>query len=114
MSDSKKYALRVIQIENTWKTEITRRMTSTKTIVSKSQDGFASEAEATAWGEQSLQGFLSKQVDRNKRKTEKHLKAKSLAAAIAAESAVDEEELFDAEDEDDEDDAEDEDDEELN
>ncbi|MFT6257623.1 MAG: hypothetical protein ACJAT8_002163, partial [Cellvibrionaceae bacterium] len=93
MSDSKKYALRVIQIENTWKTEITRRMTSTKTIVSKSQDGFASEAEATAWGEQSLQGFLSKQVDRNKRKTEKHLKAKSLAAAIAAESAVDEEEL---------------------
>ncbi|MBO1896059.1 DUF3622 domain-containing protein [Shewanella sp. BF02_Schw] len=102
MSDSKKYALRVIQIENTWKTEITRRMTSTKTIVSKSQDGFASEAEATAWGEQSLQGFLSKQVDRNKRKTEKHLKAKSLAAAIAAESAVDEEELFDAEDEDDE------------
>ncbi|AZG72324.1 DUF3622 domain-containing protein [Shewanella livingstonensis] len=109
MSDSKKYALRVIQIEDTWKTEITRRMTSTKTIVSKSQDGFASEAEATAWGEQSLQGFLSKQVDRNKRKTEKHLKAKSLAAAIAAESAVDEEELFDAED-----DAEDEDDEELN
>ncbi|MGI2177298.1 DUF3622 domain-containing protein [Shewanella frigidimarina] len=107
MSDSKKYALRVIQIENTWKTEITRRMTSTKTIVSKSQDGFASEAEATAWGEQALQGFLSKQADRNKRKTEKHLKAKSLAAAIAAESAVDEEELFDAEDED-------EDDEELN
>ncbi|MBB1363540.1 DUF3622 domain-containing protein [Shewanella sp. SR44-4] len=114
MSDSKKYALRVIQIENTWKTEITRRMTSTKTIVSKSQDGFASEAEATAWGEQSLQGFLSKQVDRNKRKTEKHLKAKSLAAAIAAESAVDEEELFDAEDEGDAEDEEDEDDEELN
>ncbi|MBB1317405.1 DUF3622 domain-containing protein [Shewanella sp. SR43-4] len=98
MSDSKKYALRVIQIENTWKTEITRRMTATKTIVSKSQDGFATEAEAIAWGEQSLQGFLAKQADRNKRKTEKHLKAKSVAAAIAAESAIDEEELFDAED----------------
>ncbi|WP_418358232.1 DUF3622 domain-containing protein [Shewanella basaltis] len=91
MSDSKKYGLRVTQVENTWKTEITRRMTATKTIVSKSQDGFATEAEAIAWGEQALQGFLSKQADRNKRKTEKHPKAKSLAAAIAAESAVDEE-----------------------
>lgn len=91
MSDSKKYGLRVTQVENTWKTEITRRMTATKTIVSKSQDGFATEAEAISWGEQALQGFLSKQADRNKRKTEKHLKAKSLAAAIAAESAVDEE-----------------------
>ena len=95
MSQSKKYGLRVIQVENTWKTEVTRRMTATKTIVSTSQDGFASEAEATAWGEQALQGFLSKQADRNKRKTEKHLKAKSLAAAIAAESAVDDEESED-------------------
>ena len=102
MSNSKKYGLRVFQVGSTWKTEITRRMTATKTVVSKSQDGFASEEEAKAWGEQALQGFLSKQADRNKRKTEKHLKAKSLAAAIAAESAVDEEELFDVEDEDDE------------
>ncbi|MCT8987528.1 MULTISPECIES: DUF3622 domain-containing protein [Shewanella] len=101
MSDSKKYGLRVTQVENTWKTEITRRMTATKTVVSKSQDGFATEAEAIAWGEQSLQGFLSKQADRNKRKTEKHLKAKSLAAAIAAESAIDEDEIIDEEDEDD-------------
>jgi len=100
MSDSKKYGLRVIQIEGTWKTEITRRMTATKTIVSKSQDGFTSEAEATAWGEQALQGFLSKQAGRNQRKTDKHLKAKSLAAAIAAESAVDEDELVDEEDDD--------------
>lgn len=101
MSDSKKYGLRVTQVENTWKTEITRRMTATKTVVSKSQDGFATEAEAIAWGEQSLQGFLSKQADRNKRKTEKHLKAKSLAAAIAAESAIDEDEIVDEDDEDD-------------
>ncbi|GGP57213.1 hypothetical protein GCM10009347_24670 [Shewanella algicola] len=98
MSDSKKYGLRVTQVENTWKTEITRRMTATKTVVSKSQDGFATEAEAIAWGEQSLQGFLSKQADRNKRKTEKHLKAKSLAAAIAAESAIDEDEILDEDD----------------
>ncbi|MGZ9899313.1 DUF3622 domain-containing protein [Shewanella gaetbuli] len=87
MSQNKKYAFRVFQVENTWKTEITRRMTATKTIVSKSHDGFATEAEATAWGEEALQGFLGKQAERNKRKTEKHLKAKSVAAAIAAESS---------------------------
>ncbi|UCX03722.1 DUF3622 domain-containing protein [Shewanella sp. HL-SH8] len=84
---SKKYESRVFQADNGWKTEITRRMTSTKTIVSKSHDGFATEAEATAWGEEALKGFLSKQADRNKRKTAKHLKAKTLADAIAAESS---------------------------
>jgi hypothetical protein len=91
MNKSKKYDFRVSQLANGWKTEITRRMTATKTVVSKSHDGFATEAEATAWGELELKGFLSAQMERNKRKTEKHLKAKSLAAAIAAESAVDEE-----------------------
>ncbi|ABE54017.1 conserved hypothetical protein [Shewanella denitrificans OS217] len=91
MSKSKKYDFRVSQLDNGWKTEITRRMTSTKTVVSKSHDGFATEAEAAAWGELELKGYLSAQMERNKRKTEKHLKAKSLAAAIAAESAVDEE-----------------------
>lgn len=89
MSKSKKYDFRVSQLDNGWKTEITRRMTATKTVVSKSHDGFASEAEAKAWGELELQGYLAAQMERNKRKTEKHLKAKSLAAAIAAESAVD-------------------------
>jgi hypothetical protein len=38
-------------------------------------------------------------MERNKRKTEKHLKAKSLAAAIAAESAVDEDEIVDEDEE---------------
>ena len=104
MSQSKKYDCRVFQLDTGWKTEITRRMTATKTIVSKSQDGFATEAEAVAWGEESLKGFLSKQADRNKRKTEKHLKAKSVAAAIAAESAVDDEIESDDVDEDFEDD----------
>lgn len=103
MSQSKKYAFRVFEANNGWKTEITRRMTATKTVVSKSHDGFASEAEATAWGEQALQDFLGKQVERNKRKTEKHLKAKSLAAAIAAESGeFDDIEQTDASDDDDE------------
>jgi hypothetical protein len=99
MSKSKKYDFRVSQLDTGWKTEITRRMTSTKTVVSKSHDGFATEAEAKAWGEHELKGYLSAQMERNKRKTEKHLKAKSLAAAIAAESAVDEDEIVDEDEE---------------
>ncbi|MBR9728522.1 DUF3622 domain-containing protein [Shewanella intestini] len=90
MSKSKKYDFRVVKLESTWKTEITRKMTATKTVVSKSHDGFATEAEAKAWGEEALSGFLAKQVERNQRKTAKHLKAKSLADAIAAEAMTDE------------------------
>ena len=99
MSQSKKYAFRVFQADSGWKTEITRRMTATKTVVSKSHDGFATEAEATAWGEEALKGFLGKQAERNKRKTEKHLKAKSIAAAIAAESGESDEDFPEDDDE---------------
>ncbi|MDO6620376.1 MULTISPECIES: DUF3622 domain-containing protein [unclassified Shewanella] len=90
MTKAKKYDFRVKQVGTTWKTEITRRMTATKTIVSKSHDGFASEAEAEAWGKQELPAFLTTQAERNKRKTEKQLKAKSIADAIAAEALTDE------------------------
>ena len=41
MSQSKKYAFRVFQADSDWKTEITRRMTATKTVVSKSHDGWS-------------------------------------------------------------------------
>ncbi|ASF15695.1 DUF3622 domain-containing protein [Shewanella xiamenensis] len=97
MSKGKKYDFRVTQAENGWKTEITRRMTSTKTVVSKSHDGFATEAEAQAWGQAELQVFLGTLVERNKRRSEKQAKAK-LAAALAAEAATDADD-FDDEDE---------------
>ncbi|WP_144210776.1 DUF3622 domain-containing protein [Shewanella donghaensis] len=98
MIKAKKYDFRVKQVGTTWKTEITRRMTATKTIVSKSHDGFASEAEAEAWGKQELPAFLATQAERNKRKTEKHIKAKSIADAIAAEALTDEAEIISDED----------------
>ena len=94
MTKAKKYDFRVVKVGETWKTEITRRMTATKTIVSKSNDGFASEAEAEAWGKQELPAFLATQAERNKRKTEKHIKAKSIADAIAAEALTDEAETL--------------------
>ena len=95
MSKGKKYDFRVIQSENGFKTEITRRMTSTKTVVSKSHDGFATEADAQAWGLSELQVFLGTLAERNKRRNEKQLKAKDLAAAIAAEAYTGEEDDLD-------------------
>ncbi|MCC4832797.1 DUF3622 domain-containing protein [Shewanella sp. 1_MG-2023] len=90
MSKSKKYDFRVLAVGDTFKTEITRRMSATKTIVSKSHDGFTTEDEAVAWGQKELTAFMTTQVERNKRKTEKKIKAKSIADAIAAEALTNE------------------------
>lgn len=67
MAQSKKYEYRVTQDKKTWTAEIVRRVTSKRTAVSKSQDGFATEAEAKTWGEKELQSFLDNLGERNKR-----------------------------------------------
>lgn len=66
MSKGKKFDYRVVQDNTTWTAEITRRATSTKTVVSKSQDGFATEAEAQEWGETELKSIVKTVSDRNK------------------------------------------------
>ncbi len=76
MTTNKKYAYRVVQGKTDWVAEITRRATSKKTVVSKSQDGFATEADAKAWGEKELVSFLENLTTRNKRDFEQHLKNK--------------------------------------
>lgn len=53
-----KYNSRVIQDGSTWTAEITRRISARKTGVSKSKEGFSSEATAQAWAEQELPNFL--------------------------------------------------------
>lgn len=68
MLKSKKYDLRVLEVEGSWTGQITRRMTARKTVVSKQQAGFASEAEAQDWAEQTLQSFLEGLIERNDRK----------------------------------------------
>ena len=50
-----------------WKAQIHRQITSKKTIVSKQQDGFASEAKAKEWAEQQLTEFTSTQGASNQR-----------------------------------------------
>ncbi len=67
MAKAKKYDYRVEQNDAGWTAEIIRRVTSKRMMVSKSQDGFSSEAEAKAWGEEALAAFLKNLEERNKR-----------------------------------------------
>ena len=69
MAKSKKYAYRVEQVNNSWTTEITRRVTSRVTVVTKSQGEFESEDEAIAWGQAEVKG--TNLNERNKRRASK-------------------------------------------
>lgn len=69
MADSKKYEFRIVPDNSGWKSEIIRRATSKKTIVSKSQAGFSTELEAQEWGQRELQSFLQNLNERNKRRS---------------------------------------------
>ena len=73
MKQSKKYDYRVIQDNDSWTTEITRRVTSRVTVVSKGKGGFATEAEAKEWGESEVKTFLKKTNigDQEKRREKK-------------------------------------------
>jgi hypothetical protein len=67
---NKKYDYRLIEDGKTWRTEITRRVSSKRTTVSKSQEGFATEDEAKKWGEEELKVFLKMLDEQNKRRAE--------------------------------------------
>ena len=67
MAQNKKYEYRLIQQGDSWRAEISRRVTSKRSLISKQQDGFASEAEASAWAEAELKEFLLRLKERNKR-----------------------------------------------
>ena len=68
MSKGKKYDFNLVLVDGSWTAEIVRKITSKKTVVSKSQAGFASEAEAQVWAETELKGFLQNQIERNARR----------------------------------------------
>ena len=71
MASNNKYGIRIVQDENVWTADITRRASRKEVIVSKSQSGFASETEAQAWAETELKAFVENQGKRNKRHNEK-------------------------------------------
>jgi len=58
MAQSKKFVFRVAQENGAWTTEINRRVTSRVSVVTTSQVGFATEAEAQAWGQAKVQELL--------------------------------------------------------
>lgn len=58
MNQSKKYDYQISQDNTGWKADIIRRVSSKKSITSKSQGGFATEAEAQAWGQNEVKEFL--------------------------------------------------------
>jgi len=97
MTTNKKYDFRAVQNKSDWTAEITRRASSKKTIVSKSQDGFATEAEAKAWGETELASFLENLTKRNKRDFADHIKNKEEKALREAANKKRKQDLLDAE-----------------
>ncbi|MFO7602381.1 MAG: DUF3622 domain-containing protein [Gammaproteobacteria bacterium] len=70
MTTAKKFDLRITRGDAGWDAEIIRRATSRKFIVSKSRTGFSTEAEAQAWGEETLKGFLHNLAARHKRRAD--------------------------------------------
>lgn len=73
MATGSKYAIQVIQEEILWTANITRRVSRKDTVVSKTQGGFATEAEAQAWGETELKGFMENQSKRNEARDKKRV-----------------------------------------
>ena len=71
MSISKKYDYQTFEEKGTWRADIVRRASAKKTVVSKTQAEFKSEAEAVEWAKKELVLFLQKQSARNKRHADK-------------------------------------------
>lgn len=70
MSTNKRYNSLVSKDETSglWRSEILRRASSKRNVVSKMQEGFASEEEANKWAETELAEFLALN-ERNKRQS---------------------------------------------
>jgi len=73
MTQSKKYDYLVAQSAKGWTTEIIRRVSSRKSVVSKSHSGFASETEAQQWGEAEVKALIKKTnlAEQEKRRAKK-------------------------------------------
>lgn len=68
MTKGKKFDYRIVEDSSKWAAEITRRASAKKLVVSKRQDGFASEADAQSWAETELKSFVEKLEKQNKRR----------------------------------------------
>ena len=71
MSITKKYTFQTSAEKDSWRADIIRRASSKNTVISKTQTGCKTEAEAVQWAEKELALFLEKQSARNKRQADK-------------------------------------------
>ncbi|MDP2574095.1 DUF3622 domain-containing protein [Vibrio sp. vnigr-6D03] len=88
MSKNRKFAIRVTEKRNGWTAEITRQVTSRRTVVSKRETGFESEVLANEWAEKTLAEFVENQAKRNDRKAEKRSEREAAALALAEKVAA--------------------------
>jgi len=75
MMKSKQYDIRIVQDDTGWVAELIRRVTTKKTVVTKSQGGFTTESDAQAWGEGEVKAFTQKRRlnKGNKRQSKEHV-----------------------------------------
>ncbi|MCW8854582.1 MAG: DUF3622 domain-containing protein [Gammaproteobacteria bacterium] len=73
MAKSKKYTCRIVQDNDAWTAEVVRRVTAKKSVVTKSQAGFATDDEAEAWGLNEVKTLVktANLNERNKRRAKK-------------------------------------------
>ncbi len=64
----KKYQITVAEEGGNWSAAIVRKVSSRKSTITKSQDGFASEAEASSWADTELKALLKVLAERNQRR----------------------------------------------
>ena len=86
MSKNPKFAIRTTEKRNGWSAEISRQVTSRKTIVSKREMGFESQELAQEWAEKELAGFVKNQAERNDRKAAQRQERLEREARLAREA----------------------------
>lgn len=88
MSQQQKFDFSVSQVGDQWNAEVTRRVSSRKTSITKQKKGFASEALATQWAEEKLAECVENLQAGNQRKSDKRHARTELAAKQASEKAI--------------------------
>ncbi|WP_413698573.1 DUF3622 domain-containing protein [Psychromonas sp. KJ10-10] len=88
MSQQQKFDFSVSQVGDQWNAEVTRRVSSRKTSVTKQKKGFASEAQATEWAEAKLAECVENLQAGNQRKADKRHARTELATKQASEKAL--------------------------
>lgn len=64
----KKYQITLAEDGGKWNAAIVRKVSSRKSTITKSQDGFATEAEAQTWADTELKALLKVLAERNQRR----------------------------------------------